>query len=180
MGGQSRFSATVGRMTTQRDLKALLSEMDADGIPQGHGVRHCILKGDHYAVVRDTDGKIAGAITWDYRNLAEKTMVITALEAVNQKNGAGTALMKAAFREALTKKMKEVIIHNPLRSALGFYLRLGGRPQFGAVTESRKDGDYRIDRPDAPISIETLRNPTTLIKWTPAWDENAMKALVDE
>ena len=132
-GQWASTGATVShiRGDIQRERKAILKELDAQGVEAMSPLRHIFERpmGNRVAVVRDGDGKVVGGVQYEV-NKQFREVSVRDMRMLEQRQGHGTAAFEAIAKVAVENDAK-LSIFGAVESAKPFYMRLGAVFQTG-------------------------------------------------
>lgn len=109
----------------QRERKAILKELDAQGLDEMNPLRHIFQSwmGNHVAVVRNEQGHVVGGVQYDIDKQFKK-ISITDMRMNEKHKGHGTQTLSDIAKLGVEKKMS-MVVYSSLGSAKPFYAKLG-------------------------------------------------------
>lgn len=133
-GGSSTGHVIHIRGDIQRERKAVLKELDAQGVDKMDPLRHIFesAMGNHVAVVRDNDGKVIGGVQYVIEK-RYKTLAVTDMRMSRERQGDGTAAFRSIAKIAKDNDYK-LNVNYAVGSAKPFYAKLGAVFQTGFGT----------------------------------------------
>lgn len=139
-----RRGVTMIRGDIQRERKAILRELDAQGLDELNPLRHIFESsmGNHVAVIRSDAGEVVGGVQFDV-DRSGRSVDVTDMRVLPKKQGYGTEAFTEIAKMAVEHDY-DLSVRSALESAKPFYQKLGAHFQTG-----HSDGHWTDEGRDA-------------------------------